>query len=39
MKTDCDALELKEVHILSIIVYTLLIKSCYIKADKWIQIQ
>ena len=39
MKTDYDALELKEVHILSIIVYTLLIKSCYIIADRLIQIQ
>ena len=39
MKTDCDALELKEVYILLIIVYTLLIKSCYIIADKWIGIQ
>ena len=29
MKTDCGALQLKLVHILSIIVYTLLIESCY----------
>ena len=29
MKIDCDALQLKQVHILSIIVYALLTESCY----------
>ena len=37
MKTDCDALQLKQVHIMSIIVYTLLI-DIFI-AHKLIQIQ